>query len=75
MKKHHILFVCAFYVVTVGLLHRDLLLHLSTRVIAGQLIGGANVWLFWLWHHLLVHRLPLFHTNLLMFPDGLDIFF
>ena len=66
--------VFLFFVVLTAALHLPVVLHPFTNVLAGQQVGGYFCWLFWWWSHALRAGLPLFHTDLLMFPEGVPLF-
>src|SRR5437764_9909810 len=69
-----VLLVTLFHVALSGLIYRAVVMSPSSKVIAGQQVGGYFTWLFWWWSYALRNGLPLFHSNFLMYPTGVPLF-
>lgn len=69
------LFVFLFFAAVTAYIHRGVLSTLSTHVLSGHQTGGQYVWQFWWWAKAIREGIPLFHTKLLMYPDGVPLFF
>jgi len=75
INRYHYLLVTLFFAAVICFLHGAVLLSPSQFVIAGQKVAGMHTWLYWWFHYALSHKIALFHTNLMMYPGGLDVYF